>query len=216
MACRNELKEKNIALEMAERRLEQLDQGNELLGSVFANLSPYDVINQELPLQELLVTSLQLAGQKLLSSEIGDALTMIRLRLRLGRSLYGLASPGNAVTLLDSAYRLSLQEFGEPHAITTEVLGWLVKAHDANGELVRALELQELVLLQQTALHGEQHLMTLAAEAMYADFSKSRAILTWPLSACARLRNQCKSFNYQDSFEFNQAMGMLAKAYARA
>ncbi|HMP78577.1 MAG TPA: serine/threonine-protein kinase [Pirellulaceae bacterium] len=211
----NELKEKNIALELAERRLEQLDQGNELLGSVFANLSPYDVINQELPLQELLVTSLQLAGQKLLSSEIGDALTMIRLRLRLGRSLYGLASPGNAVTLLDSAYRLSLQEFGEPHAITTEVLGWLVKAHDANGELVRALELQELVLLQQTALHGEQHLMTLAAEAMYADLLEKQGDFDLAIERLRQVTKSMQEFNYQDSFEFNQAMGMLAKAYAR-
>lgn len=114
---------------------EAAQAGIDLVASVFEELDPEEVLNQDRPLQELIVDNLDGAIAELNSGAIGDPLAVADLQLKLGRSLLALDEAAKAVPLLERA-RDAYQEFlGPTDQKTLASMHHLSLAYEADARL---------------------------------------------------------------------------------
>jgi serine/threonine protein kinase len=147
----------------AERNLAFARKGNEILGSVFAGLSPQQIAESGRPLQDVLRKNLGKAVQELEGSAIGDPLEVAAMQDNLGRSLRGLGDYALAVEVLDKALKTRQEKLGPEHPDTLAAMCNLALAYHYAGKLDLALPLSEQTLELQKAKRGPEHPDTLTS-----------------------------------------------------
>jgi serine/threonine protein kinase len=126
---------------LAEGRLEQIDQANALLTSVFQGLDPRGADKLGLDLQEQLAQRVLKAARQLDGDAIGDAPTLARLQYTLGLTLDELGHYPEAVELLRKAHATRTTLDGADDAVTLATASKLGEALMHAGALDEALPL---------------------------------------------------------------------------
>ncbi len=131
------------ASDRAQKRLEQIEKANRILGSIFHGLDPEAIAESGKPLQAVLVEKLDLTVEELEGDAIGDPLVVASMQFTLGQSLLNLGEPDKAVVLFEKARHTQVRELGRGHLDTVATLVSLGCAYDDAGRPDQAVSLLE-------------------------------------------------------------------------
>ncbi len=134
------------AREKAETNLAYAKKGNEILGSVFAELDPEQIAESGRPLQDVLRDNLKTAVRELEGSAIGDPLTVAEMQTTLAMSLKGLGEYEPATALLEKAADTRASKLGSDHRTTLSSRNNLAEVHRTAGQFDKAVPLFEKTL----------------------------------------------------------------------
>jgi serine/threonine protein kinase/tetratricopeptide (TPR) repeat protein len=172
------------AKETAERRLDQIERGVDILGSIFEDLDPYAEQKEGRPLRAILGDRLDRAACDLEGGAIADPLVMAKLQHRLGRTYLALGRAAKAKELFATALATRRAQLGADHADTLVVMSHLASALRDAGALGEAIPLYEEVRDAQRRTLGAHHRGTLATE---KDLAMSYWKVGRPSEACTLL-----------------------------
>jgi serine/threonine protein kinase len=145
----------------AQKRLEQIQKGNEILTRIFADLDIRRVKEEGKPLEAVLADRLVQAAEQLEGESVGDPLAVAALQDRLGRSLLSLGFAPQAIPVFEKSLATRKAELGPDHSDTVTAMNNLAAGYRDAGRLDRALPLFEDVLRQREAKLGSGHPDTL-------------------------------------------------------
>jgi tetratricopeptide (TPR) repeat protein len=145
----------------AQKRLEQIEKGNELLAGIFANLDIDEVKAGDKPLEAVLADRLVKAAEQLEGESVGDPLVVAALQEQLGISLESLGFAPQAIPVLEKARATWEDRLGRDHAQTLAAMNDLARGYLAVGKLDSALPLFEETLRLSQARLGPDHPETL-------------------------------------------------------
>jgi serine/threonine protein kinase/tetratricopeptide (TPR) repeat protein len=201
------------ASERAQKRLAQVEKGNEILASIFADFDVRREKSGTEPLEAVLAGRLLKAAKQLGGDAVGDPVTVARLQHQLGQSLINLGHAQAASPLLEEARASAERGLGADHADVLAISSSLATSYASSGRLDRALPLQENALKVREAKLGRGHRDTLAsmnnlAESYMAAGLSDRAL---PLfEECVSLSKSSIGAQHPDTLV---SMGNLATAY---
>ncbi len=147
----------------AETNLGYAKKANELLGSVFENLSPTQNYATVAELRNALEANLSRAIQDLEGTAIGDPLAVAEMQMTLGESLLGLGAADQAIPLFLRARETRTAKLGPDHPQTLTSMSYIAWAYTAAGKLDLAVPLGEKTFKLSEAKLGPDHLDTLKA-----------------------------------------------------
>jgi hypothetical protein len=147
----------------AQRRLEQIKKGNEVLAGIFAELDIHKVKEGDRPLEAVLADRLVKAAGDLEGESVGDPLAVAVLQVQLGWSLVSLGFAAQAVPMLEKARATIEAGLGPDHPDTLLAMKNLAAGYQSAGKLDRALPLLEETLQLTRAKLGPDHPETLTA-----------------------------------------------------
>jgi serine/threonine protein kinase/tetratricopeptide (TPR) repeat protein len=162
------------AREEAQKRLVQIETGNEILASVFRDLDPIAAENAGVPLRVALGVRLGEAARQLEGDVVGDPLAVARLQHVLGISLRELGHLEQAERVLVAATRTRKRLLGADHLDTVATEHHLALLYRARANYAPAEALLEQVLATRTARLGADHPDTLASQHNLAWLYQSR------------------------------------------
>jgi serine/threonine protein kinase/tetratricopeptide (TPR) repeat protein len=157
------------AKETAERRLDQIQKGIAILGSIFEDLDPTAEEKEGRPLRAILGNRLERAAEELDGEAIGDPLVTAELQDRLGRTCAALGHATTAKSLFTRAVATRGDRLGAAHPDTLATKSRLARALLMAGELNQAIVLAERVRDAQTRGLGIAHRDTLLTTNILAD-----------------------------------------------
>ena len=146
----------------AQKRLQQIEKGSEILASVFADLDPRAEEKEGRPLRAILGDRLDRAAADLEGDAVGDPLVVANLQDRLGRTYRALGHAAKAKELFTKALAIRRAHVGADDVDTLAVMSQQASALYDVGELNEALALYEQVRDAQVRVLGADHLDTLA------------------------------------------------------
>ena len=150
-----------LAAEVAQKRLTQVENANEILSSIFSDLDPSLEEKEGIPLRLQLARRLDKAASLLDGEAVGDPLMTARLQGTLGRSYTELGYPDKGIVLLGKARTTYEVMLGTDHPSTLTIVHNLASAIMQNGQVAEALALLEQNLEKRKASLGPDHLNTL-------------------------------------------------------
>jgi eukaryotic-like serine/threonine-protein kinase len=150
------------AEERALKRLAQIEKGNEIITSIFAELDIRKVKAGTQRLEVVLARRLVAAAEQLEEEAVGDPLVVAVLQQRLGQALLNLGHWQEAISLFVKARETQTPLLGADHPHTLLSLNNLAVGHRDAGKLNLALPLFEEVLKLRKARLGADHPDTLA------------------------------------------------------
>jgi eukaryotic-like serine/threonine-protein kinase len=133
------------ANEKAQKRLQQIESGSEILASVFGDLDPRAEEKEGRPLRAILGDKLDRAAADLDEDTVGDALVVANLQDRLGRTYRALGHATKAKALFTKALATRRAQLGADHADTLATMSQQALAHKDAGELPESIALFEQV-----------------------------------------------------------------------
>jgi serine/threonine protein kinase len=145
----------------AQQRLGQVEKGNLLLTSIFADLDPREEETDDRPLRVLLAERLVRAADQLEDDAVGDPLAVARLQSRLGLSLRRLGMADQAIPLLVKARQAQAARLSPDHPDLLETMCELGNSYYAVGRFTDSIELDEETLALCRAGLGPDHPDTL-------------------------------------------------------
>jgi serine/threonine protein kinase/tetratricopeptide (TPR) repeat protein len=146
----------------AQKRLEQIEKGSEILVSVFTDLDPRAEEKEGRPLRAILGDRLDRAAADLEGDAVGDPLVVANLQVRLGRTYLALGHAVKAKELFTKALAIRRARLGADHEETLAVMSQQASALREVGELGDAISLYERVRDAQVRTLGADHRDTLA------------------------------------------------------
>jgi tetratricopeptide (TPR) repeat protein len=158
----------------AQKRLAQIEKGNEILASVFRDLDPVAAENAGVPLRVVLGVRLGEAARQLEGEVVGDPLAVARLQHVLGVSLRELGHLEQAEAVLVAAARTQKRLLGADHLDTVATEHHLALLYRARANYAPAEALLKRVLATRTARLGADHPDTLASQHNLAWLYQSR------------------------------------------
>lgn len=201
---------------LAQKRLEQIETANDILGSIFRDLDPWEEAKGDKNLRVRLGQRLDQAAAKLEGEAVGDPLTVARLQLVLGSSRRGLGYPAEAVALLEKAHQTFCEVLGPDHIDTLQCAHTLARAYDTAGQAKRSAALYEVILAKRKETLGPDHPDTLHTMnnlglAYWGDSQIDRALPL--LSETLARRERVLGLDHEDTVK---SVGNLANAYKDA
>ncbi len=151
------------AHEQAQKRLQQIEKGNDIITSIFTDLDIRKVKQGTEPLEAVLAKRLVRAAEQLEGESVGDPLAVAQLQNRLGRSLISLGYPREAIGLFAKARQTFTRLHGAEHPDTLASMINLAAAYQDAGKLDQALPLFEETLKVTKAKLGSEHPSTLTS-----------------------------------------------------
>jgi serine/threonine protein kinase/tetratricopeptide (TPR) repeat protein len=145
----------------SQKRLEQLERGNQILASIFRGLDPNAEEREGKPLQAILGERLDAAVEQLKGESIGDPLTVARLQGTLGASLAGLGYPEKSIGLFTEADETFTTILGGENSESLSNRNDLANSLREVGRLPESVKLHEETLALQRAVLGPDHPSTL-------------------------------------------------------
>jgi tetratricopeptide (TPR) repeat protein/tRNA A-37 threonylcarbamoyl transferase component Bud32 len=143
------------ANEQAQKRLAQIQKGNEVITSIFSDLDIRKV-KKTGPLEQVLAERLVKAAGQLEGEAVGDPLVVAGLQERLGLSLLNLGHPERAIPLFQKAADTRRSKLGADHPDTLDSSHNLAESYLAAGKLDLALPLLiETVRLRKARLGAD-------------------------------------------------------------
>ena len=149
------------AREAAQKRLDQLERGNQILISLFRDLDPKAEREVGKPFRVLLGDRLDQATAGLEGEAVGDPLKVAELQMWLGNTQAGLGFPDKAVILYKKARKTLESAPGADGSVLLTCLYNLAFAYHEGGKLDLALDLYKEVLGRQAGILGPDHPSTL-------------------------------------------------------
>ena len=119
----------------AQKRLEQIEKGSELLASVFRDLDPRSEQREGKPLRAILADRLTEAGKQIEGEGIGDPQAAANLQYRLALSLLRLGRGNAAIPLFEKARATRAAVLGVDHPRTLDCMSGLAESYHAAGQL---------------------------------------------------------------------------------
>jgi eukaryotic-like serine/threonine-protein kinase len=154
---------KREALEQAQKRLGQIEKGNEILTSIFSDLDVRKIKEGTEPLEAVLAKRLVKAAEQLEGETVGDPVAVAHLQKRLGHTLLGLGCPQDAIQLLVKARATLTANLGADHAETLMCMNYLARSYLDAGKFDQALPLGQETLKLRRAKLGADHPDTLTS-----------------------------------------------------
>ena len=133
------------ANERAQKRLQQIETGSEILASVFRDLDPRAEEKEGRPLRALLGSRLDQVAATLEGDAVGDPLVVANLQDRLARTYRSLGHPAKAKALLEKAIAIRRDGLGPEHVETLASMSHLALALKDLAEYNEAIALLEHV-----------------------------------------------------------------------
>jgi serine/threonine protein kinase/tetratricopeptide (TPR) repeat protein len=146
----------------AQKRLQQIEKGTEILAAVFNDLDPRSEEKEGKPLRAILGDRLTQAAEQLEGEGVGDPLLVAKLQNRLGVSLVRLGLARRAIPLHEKARAVRAAGLGADDPATLEIMINLARAYEAAGEPDKALPLFEENLKLMKVKPGADHPDTFA------------------------------------------------------
>jgi serine/threonine protein kinase/predicted Zn-dependent protease len=162
------------AKETAQKRLEQIEKANDILGSIFNDLDPNEEEKGGPTLRVQLGERLDEAARLLEGEAIGDALVVARMQHVLGNSLHGLGYYDKAQPLLEKARHAIETVRGADHLNTLSIKNNLAALYLDQGKYDQAETLFREVLQGATAKLGGGHHYTLLTKRNLASLYKQQ------------------------------------------
>jgi serine/threonine protein kinase len=147
----------------AQKRLNQIEKGNEVLTAIFKDLDVRKIKEGTEPLEAVLAKRLVKAAEQLEGEEVGDPLAVAQLQNELGVALLHLGYPNEAVPPLEKARATLSDHQGADHPDTLTSVNNLAGAYQAAGQFDKALPLYEEALRRRKAALGDDHADTLSS-----------------------------------------------------
>jgi serine/threonine protein kinase/tetratricopeptide (TPR) repeat protein len=157
----NRAQSERQAKEMAERRLDQIERGIAILGSIFEDLDPRVEEKEGRTLRAILGDRLDRAAAELDGEAVGDPLVVAKLQDRLGRTYLGLGHATPAESLFTKALATRKAHLGADHPLTLASMQNQALAFDAAGRPDEAIALLERVRDARVKALGGEHPDTL-------------------------------------------------------
>jgi eukaryotic-like serine/threonine-protein kinase len=152
----------------AQKRLQQIEKGSEILASVFDDLDPRAEEKEARPLRAILGDRLDRAAAGLEGDAIGDPVAVANLQARLGRTYRALGHSDKANALFTKAIAIRQTKLGPDHAETLAVLYQQALALYDIGQINDAISLYEQVRDARVRTLGAKHRDTLATQSSLA------------------------------------------------
>ncbi len=197
----------------AETNLGYAKKANDLLGSVFENLSPTQNFLTVAELRDTLKANLSRAIQDLEGTAIGDPLAVAEMQVTLGRSLVGLGAADQAIPLFLKVRETRTAKLGSDHPQTLTSMNDLALAYRIAGKLELAVPLGEKTLKLSQAKLGPDHPDTLTALNNLASAYKAAGKLPEAITLLERLRDARIAKLGSDHPDTLKTLGSLAAAY---
>lgn len=159
-----------LAKEEVQKRMAQIENGTEILASVFRDLDPNAAEREGATLRDLLAGRLGEAVQLLEGDTVGDPLIVARLQHDLGISLRELGHLDKAERTLVEASRTRERLLGSDHLDTVATKHELALLYRDQGKYDLAASLQEQVVAVRIAKLGPDHPETLSSQHNLAIF----------------------------------------------
>lgn len=157
----NRRAEADAARQESQSRLKQIEKGNEILLSIFADLDVREDPGRTEPLGAVLAKRLLKAAEQLEGEAVGDPLAVGNLQSRLGLTMVNLGSAHEAIPLLQKARAVHTSLLGADHPRTLVTMNNLALAYRDAGQLDKALTLWQETWKRMTAQFGADHPDTL-------------------------------------------------------
>lgn len=138
-------------------RLSQVEKNNELLLSIFANLNPEQLAEQDRPLQDILAENLGQAIDQLQGNSVGDPSAVMRLQQELGHALVMLGQPEKGIQVLQKAVETMERKAGPDDPLTWILKNSLAGSHALAGQTARAIALHQDIYQRALAKLGPEH-----------------------------------------------------------
>jgi serine/threonine protein kinase len=204
------------ANDQAQKRLRQIEKGNEILAAVFTDLDPRTVEKAGKQLQAILGERLVKAGEQLEGEAVGDPLVVATMQDHLGRSLVNLGMADRAIPLFVKARATRTALLGPDAPETLSSVNNLAESYRVLGKLELALPLFEETLRRRKATLGDDDVNTLfslsnLASAYRADHKLEQALPLY--EEALRLRKATLGGDHPDTLT---SMNNLANAYQEA
>jgi serine/threonine protein kinase/tetratricopeptide (TPR) repeat protein len=158
------------AKEEVQKRLTQIENGTEILASVFRDLDPHAADKEAVTLRDLLARRLEEAARLLEREAVGDPLIVARLQHPLGISLRELGHLEQAESVLVKSCRTRERLLGSDHLDTVATKHDLALLYRDQGKYGLAEALQEQVVSVRTTKLGSDHPDTLTSQHHLAIF----------------------------------------------
>jgi serine/threonine protein kinase/Tfp pilus assembly protein PilF len=204
-----------LANERAQKRLAQIEKGNEILASIFADLDLPAKKGAE-PLEAVLGKRLVKAAGDLAGEAVGDPLVVAGLQDRLGRSMLSLGHSREAIPLFVNARDVRAEKLGADHPDTLTSMESLGLGYQADGKLDLALPLLEEALERRKATLGAVHRDTLSSMNSLAVGYEAAGKLELALPLLKETLKLTKSKLGVDHADTLSTMNNLASAYRAA
>jgi serine/threonine protein kinase/tetratricopeptide (TPR) repeat protein len=163
-AATNRAEGERKASEQAQKRLSQVQKGNEILASIFRDLDPCAEEKEGKPLRVILGERLDQAAANLDGDTVGDHLVVADLQLRLGRTYRALGQASKAKDLFAKAGSIRRDMLGAEDPETLATLFEEAQALCDLGKLSEAISLGQQVRDAQERILGADHEATLATK----------------------------------------------------
>ena len=147
--------------ENALKRLKQIEKGNEIITSIFAELDIRKIKASSDPLEVVLAQRLVEAAQKLEGESIGDPIMVAKLQNQLGIALFNLGHAKPALDLFTKCRATHERLLGLDDRQTLISMSNQAMAYRADGQLAQALALIQAALPKMKATLGPDHPNTL-------------------------------------------------------
>ncbi len=146
----------------AQKLLQQIQKGSEILASVFGDLDPRAEEKEGRPLRAILGDRLDRAAADLEGDAIGDPLVVANLQNRLGRTYRALGHAQKAKPLFNKALAIRRAQLGADHTDTLAIMLQQALALKDTGELAECIAVLERVRDAQARNAQADHSDTLA------------------------------------------------------
>jgi eukaryotic-like serine/threonine-protein kinase len=146
----------------AQKRLQQIEKGSEILAAVFGDLDPRAEEKEGRPLRAILGDRLDRAAADLEGDAVGDPLVVASLQERLGRTYRALGHPAKANALFTKALAIRWSQQRSEHPDILATMSQQALALKDLGEFNVSIALLEQVLKVQRRSVGSNHRDTLA------------------------------------------------------
>ena len=148
----------------AQKRLQQIEKGSEILAAVFDDLDPRAEEKEGRPLRVILGDRLDRAAAGLEGDAIGDPVAVATLQARLGRTYRALGHSDKANALFTKAIAIRRTKLSPDHPDTLAVMFQQALALCDIGQVNDAIRLYEQVRDAQVQILGAKHRDTLATQ----------------------------------------------------
>ena len=197
----------------SDKRLAQLEKGNEFITGILSDLDIDDVKAGPDPLEAVLGKRLVKASEQIEGEAVGDPLVVADLQNRIGTALLSLGHPHEAITLFEKVRDTRTAALGSDHPDTLASMSNLAVSLQRAGKLASALPLYQEVHTRRKAVLGEDHLDTISSLGHLASGHRNlgRPDLAFSMfEKCIEVRKSKLGVDHADTLN---SMTSLAEAY---
>ncbi len=205
-----------MSQQLAEKNLAFARKGNEILGSVFADLDPNAVYREVSDLRNALRGNLEDAVKELDGSAISDPVALGDMLETLGLSLLGLGLSQQASELFERLLKLRTEQYGTNHVETFDVMNMLALSHGQLGRHDLAVTQYEKALELRKAKLGADHFDTIQSMNNLASCYQALGRLEKSLPLMEQASELMKTKLGAEHEDTLKSMNNLAAAYRAA